>query len=94
MKWSKHKVEIDKLDQFFNDYKKVILKGDANLEHFYYALTYKDNPIILHTSPALVFFLFSFLTFKLIPTIPNIPPSNKDVNVHIIDKIPSTKPAT
>lgn len=46
MKWSKHKVEIDKLDQFFNDYKKVILKGEANLEHLYYALTYKDNPII------------------------------------------------
>lgn len=46
MKWSKHKVEIDKLDQLFNDYKKVILKGDADLEHLYYALIYKDNPII------------------------------------------------
>lgn len=62
MKWSKHKVEIDKLDQLFNDYKKIILKGDADLEHLYYALTYKDNPIIYIGS--IFDFIDSYLIIK------------------------------
>ena len=46
MKWNKHKVEIDKLDQLYVDYKKAILKGEANLDHIHYVLTYQNNPNI------------------------------------------------
>lgn len=46
MKYTKHKVDINTIDQFYNDYLKVIKKGEANLEFFYCIFQYQDDPNI------------------------------------------------
>ena len=43
MIWTKHKVELNTLDKFYQDYLKIIHKGEAILEHFYCVFQYKDN---------------------------------------------------
>ena len=43
MTFSKHKIELKNLDKFYQDYLKVIRKGDADLDHFYCTFKYQDD---------------------------------------------------
>jgi hypothetical protein len=44
--WHKHKIEVDQLQKFYEDYIKVIRKGEAKLEDCYCIWKYKDSPLI------------------------------------------------
>ena len=46
MEWVKRKIEIKDLDKFYNDYLKVIKKGEANLNQCYCVWKYKDESIM------------------------------------------------
>lgn len=43
MNWIQHKVELDKINQFYQDYLKAIQKGEAELEHFYCVFQFQDD---------------------------------------------------
>ena len=46
MKWVKRKIDTNDLQNFYNDYSKLIKSGNTQLDNCYCLWKYKDSPLV------------------------------------------------